>query len=371
MTERPPDTSGIRLERTQGTRELVDGLARSLERVGLRGVLDNLNRRAQRVTVPAVAAVEGFAWQPDDRRSLEWYPQGITTSADAFAIDTIQGGTSGDVGGRRVIVTSWYAKPRHRRPSKGVRLTFVDYSDETRPRYRHVLLVEPFLDAAGEVDYRPVVVHAGGIVWYGGYIYVAGTERGLRVFEIDDLTAVPAHRHARRSIGRRHDGGYAAFGYRYVLPQSFAYSAWWAEGLEPMRYSFLSLDRAAHHLVAGEYGRDGASTRLVHFALDPATGLLSTHDDGHCWPLELLSAQVERMQGAAYVEGGYAITCSQGRTSRGDLWTGRPGELTRHRGVLAIGPEDITYWPARQQLWTLTEWPTRRWVYAIDSRRWM
>jgi hypothetical protein len=365
VTEQPAYASDIRLERRPGTRELSDELARTLERVGLRGVLDDLNRTAQRVSVPALAAVEGFAWQPDDRRSLEWYPQGITTSADA--------GTSGagDVDSRQVIVTSWYAKPRRRRPSKGVRLTFVDYTDRTRPRYRHVLLVEPFRDAAGEVDYRPVRVHAGGIVWYGRYLYVAGTRQGLRVFEIDDLTAVPAHRHARRSIGRRGDGGYAAFGYRYILPQSFAYSAWSATGLEPMRYSFLSLDRAAHQLVAGEYGRDGASTRLVHFALDPATSLLSTRDDGHCWPLELLSARVERMQGAAYVDGSYAITCSQGRTSRGDLWTGRPGRLTRHKGVLAIGPEDIAYWPSRRQLWTLTEWPTRRWVYAIDSRRWI
>lgn len=363
MTEEPTHVTDIRLERRSDLRELTDELSSTLDRVGLEGVLGNLNRQAVPCTVPALAAVEGFTWDPADRRTIRWYPQGITTSADATG--------SGETCGRRVIITSWYAKPRHGHRDKGVRLSVVDYTDPDRPRYRHVLLVEPFRDDTGAVDFRPVRVHAGGLCWYGDQLFVAGTGRGIRVFDIADLIAVPGGGDDDELVGRQPDGRHRAFGYRFVLPQSVSYAAWSREGFERLRYSFLSLDRTGetHHLVAGEYGRDGATTRLTRFTLDQHTHLLSVRDDGHAWPLELLTDQVQRMQGAALVHGEYAITSSQGMATRGDLWTGRPGALTRHRGVLAIGPEDIAYWPSRRQLWTLTEWPTRRWVYAIDARR--
>jgi hypothetical protein len=39
--------------------------------------------------------------------------------------------------------------------------------------------------------------------------------------------------------------------------------------------------------------------------------------------------------------------------------------------VLPTGPEDVTWWPQRGELWSLTEWPGRRWVYAIDADRWV
>lgn len=362
MTAEIPYVSKLRLERSSSARPLIDELAHDLPRVGLDGVLARLNREAEPCTVPALAAAPGFVWDADDRRTIWWYPQGITTSADAT--DT------GDLDGRRVIITSWYAKTWWGRRNKGVRLSVVDYTDPSRPRYRHVLLVEPFRDeATGEVDLRPVTVHAGGLCWYGDYLYVAATGEGIKVFEIDDLIAVPGSRDDL--IGRQSDGRYCAFDYRFVLPQSFSYDAWTAECFEQLRYSFLSLDRTGqtHHLVAGEYGTDGATTRLTRYALDRETYLLSPREDGHAWPLELLTDQVDRMQGAALAHGHYVITSSQGRATPGDLWTGRPGALTRHPGVLAIGPEDITYWPSRQQLWTLTEWPARRWVYAIDARR--
>ena len=354
----------LRLERSASTTALIDELSDSLPRVALDGVLAGLDRDAEACAVPSTAAVEGFRWDRDDRGTRWWYPQGITTSADATE--------AGDVGGRRVLVTSWYAKTRRGR-NKGARLTFVDLSDPSRPRYRHVLLVEPFRDeATGGVDIRPVVVHAGGICWYGGYLYVAATGRGIRVFAVDDLIAVPARRDDDL-VGRQGDGGYAAFGYAFMLPQSFRYDAWSNEGVQRLRYSFLSLDRTgeAHHLVAGEYGTGDATTRLARFGIDRRSHLLGVGEDGHARPLELLTDRVQRMQGAALVHGRYAITTSRGRTTHGDLLTGSPGALTRHRGVLAVGPEDITYCPARQRLWTLSEWPHRRWVYAVDARRFL
>jgi hypothetical protein len=32
--------------------------------------------------------------------------------------------------------------------------------------------------------YRAINVHAGGVAWYGNYLYVADTEAGLRVFDL-------------------------------------------------------------------------------------------------------------------------------------------------------------------------------------------
>lgn len=361
------------LTASASAQDLTVELAMILDRVGLDGVLDDLNRAADPCTVPAEASVEGFTWQRDDRDSALWVPQGITTSADAVGDEDR---------GHRVIVTSWYAK-RERGRSKGARVTFVDYTDPARPRYRHVLLVEPVRNGGrGHVDLRPVPVHAGGIVWYGDYLYVAGTGEGIRVFRIDDLMRVPPRgpcrwalsgRWGRQTIGRSWTGRYRTFGYRYVLPQCFAYTASSPEGSEDLRYSFMSVDRTGeqHQLIAGEYGRTGSSARLVRFALDPESLLLSADERRRSLPLELLEDQVPRMQGATIVKGQWVITSSNGEGNAGDLWVGAPGSLHRHRGVLPTGPEDITYWPSTGQLWSLTEWPGRRWVFAMDARRWV
>jgi len=32
---------------------------------------------------------------------------------------------------------------------------------------------------------------------------------------------------------------------------------------------------------------------------------------------------------------------------------------------LPVGPEDVTYWPSTDLLWSLTEYPGRRFVFAI------
>lgn len=368
-------TAAFWLTASSDAHELTDELATSLQRVGLDGVLDDLDRAAEPCAVPADAAVEGFTWQREDSDSTQWFPQGITTSADAVGEE--------DLDGRRVIVTSWYAK-RVRGRSQGSRVTFVDRSDPDRPRYRHVLLVEPVRKGRrGRVDLRPVHVHAGGIVWYGDYLYVAGTGEGIRVFRIADLMRVPARRSARwwqltrrwdgQAIGRSWTGRYRAFGYRYVLPQCLAYAASSGQGSEDLRYSFMSLDRSGeqHHLIAGEYGRAGSSARLVRFALDPQSLLLHADDQQRSSPLELLEDQVARMQGATTVRGSWVITSSNGAGKPGDLWVGAPGALRRHRGVLPTGPEDITYWPSARRLWSLSEWPGHRWVFAIDVDRWV
>jgi hypothetical protein len=347
------DSPGLHLVRSAELAAEIDALAAALGgRVGLPGVAASLNRVARVGAARGTAARWGFRWDQHDSTTLRWWPQGITTSADAS--------DSEEVLGRSWVVTSAYSK-QLRDLHKGSRLTFVDVSDPVSVPYRHVLLVEPYVDGAGRVDVRPVKVHAGGIVWHGPYLHVAATARGLCSFRVDDILAVPPGDRSRLGLG------VGAFGYRFVLPLRFRYDAPAPTGLERMRYSFLSLDRstAPFELLAGEYGHGPMTTRLIHYDLDPATKLLRTGSAESCSPLRLPGVGVERMQGAVVVGGRYYVTTSAGRLRAGSLWEGRPGELREHRGVLPAGPEDLAYWPSRDQLWSLTEHPGRRHVFAM------
>ncbi len=321
-------------------------------RVGLEGVLADTNRVATRDEVPSKAAVGGYAWQRGDQRTRRWLPQGITTSADAYGPDP----SAGTVSGRHIVLVSWYAN-HIMGFIFGSRISVMDCTDAEAAPYRHVLLVNPRW--RWRINWlTPIRVHAGGIVWYGEYLYVAGGQHGIRVFRLADLVRV-RNRFRTKS-------------YRYVLPQFTSYEADHDHDVGEMMYSFMSLDRAGDeaHLVAGEYGRKGGSHRLMRYPLDRETELLRRDDRGWAFPAELYDRQVARMQGATLVNGTWVITASNGKGRPGDLWVGQPGDYVRHAGVLPTGPEDVTYWPQRRQLWSVTEWPRRRWVYAIDAEKW-
>jgi hypothetical protein len=336
-------------------------------RIGLRGVLADLDRRARAVTVPAPAASWGFRWDREDTRSRRWWPQGITTSADAAT-----GRAGGTYEGRSVLVTSAYSQAVDG-VNQGARLSFVDLTDPSAIRYRHVLLVEPFLREDGSVDVRPVRVHAGGIVWHGDHIHVAGTTRGFSSFRLDDIVRAPAGDASRMRIRDRAPSAVDAFGYRYLLPMRFTYDARADAGAVKMRYSFASVDRSTrpHQLVAGEYAHGSGPTRLARFEIDPATSLLSSTADGRSVPVTLDDAGIFGMQGATVVDGTWFVTTSHGRYRLGSLWVGQPGSMRRHQRQLPVGPEDITYWPERDQLWSLSEYPGARYVYAVPRTRFL
>ncbi len=345
-----PSGDGIRLREGRDLGHRVEALARSLGgRCGIDAVLDDLDREAVVVDVPATAAHYAFRWDDEDFNGDEWWPQGITTSADA--------GDSDDIRGRRVIVVGWYAK-RVKGRTQGARLTFVDVSDEAAPRYCHVLLVEPKRSRlTRKVSMRPVPVHAGGIVWYGPSILVADTRGGIRTFAVDDIC--------------RLDDSARTRGYRYVLPQRTSYQAVNDRGFLPFKFSFVSLDRTGdeHQLIAGEYGRGGSENRLVRFRFDARRAALAMHQ-GTARPLELLPGQPAHMQGATVVGGTYYLSTSRGSRTPGSMWVRVPGEEARElRGVLSIGPEDLTYWPQRDQLWNCSEHRGHRFVYAIARGR--
>jgi hypothetical protein len=342
----PDFVTGVHLLRGEdGAVEIAALLERYGEPVGIGGVLGDLNREAVPARVPGRAPAWGFTWDKQDTNSQRWWPQGITTSADASDKE--------DFDGRRLVVVSWYSKG-DRRDSHGSRITFVDVDTL---RYRHVLVVKAGTDRRGRTRLEPLLIHAGGVVWFGPHLHLAGTQRGLYTCNVEDIMRVKADDET--------------FGYRYVLPVRFTYQALNEDTTEPLRYSFMSLDRGVSppELVAGEYGVEGETTRLVRYPLDPETLHLHRGEGGESRPVFLDDGGVGHMQGAAVVDGRYYVTVSRGSRRLGHLYVGRPGSLRPHRWALPPGPEDISYWPSRDQLWSLSEYPGRRFVYAMDRRR--
>ncbi|MEV7428214.1 hypothetical protein AB0N29_01235 [Nocardioides sp. NPDC092400] len=340
---------GVHLTRTTENVDEIEALAARLEpsgggRVPVGRFLEDLRasgRRGRRAPLGRLLGRKvrrAFTWDAADRRDPLWWPQGISSSADASdSTDLVEG--------RRVLVVSWYAKA-----DQGSRLTFVDLDTL---RYRHVLLVVPKV-ADGAVHLEPLRVHAGGIVWRGPYVHVAATARGFVSVRLEDLMWAPVE-------------GDSLFGYRYVLPVRFTHRAAADEGVERLRYSFLSLDRSTTPpgLLAGEYARRKQTRRFAHYPLDADTGLPVLDESGYARPAALDDTGLAGMQGAVTAGGGYHVTASHGPWTSGSLHVGAPGSFRRHRRALPMGPEDICWWPQDDLLWTVTEHPRRRWVVAV------
>lgn len=329
----------ITLQRTEENAAEIDALAQELGLVGIDGVVGDLDRRARWTGVPGKLVDRGFRWALGDRVNLRWWPQGITWSTDS---------------GRPLLATSWYSRTLRGR-NHGSRITLVDLDTL---RYRHLLLVQP-VAREGRATFEPLHIHAGGLVWVGPHLHVAATAQGMFTCRPADAMRVPDHLLA------------SAYGHRFVLPVRFCYRAESTDGLEPLRYSFLSLERTADDtfLVTGEYGRGGQSTRLAHYRLDPETLHLATDDDGRSRPVLLEDAATPKMQGAASVTDRWYVTSSRGHLTLSSVYAGRPGDWTEHRRAAPMGVEDLTYWPATDVFWSLSEHPLARWVFAMPRSR--
>ncbi|MFL6156279.1 MAG: hypothetical protein ACJ72D_09315 [Marmoricola sp.] len=332
---------GVHLRRSAPNTAAVAALGgRSAGPGGLAGVLADLNRHGVPARPPGLLVDHGFGWNEQDASSPRWWPQGITTSADAA--------DDGLVDGRRLAITSWYSHVVDG-SNHGSRITVVDLDTLA---YRHVLLVTPRLvDAKVHLD--PLLVHAGGIVWHGPHLFVAGTRRGLVTCRLEDITRV--------------EPGPDTFDHRYVLPVRFSYDAVSDHGTEQLRYSFLSLDRRSDPpcLVAGEYAAGDMTQRLVRYRFDPTTSSLHETGDGTAFPLDLDRRGVGHMQGAAVVDGTYYVTSSRGRWRLGSVFVGTPGDFRELEHAVPNGPEDLSYDPSEDAFWSLSEYPGRRYVFRF------
>ncbi|MBV6729497.1 hypothetical protein [Nocardioides daeguensis] len=337
---------GLHLTRTAENSDEIDALVAALAddgggRVGMAGMAPDLPLRLRRTFAPLPRLLgrkvsQAWTWEAADRRDPNWYPQGITTSARTGFREQH---------GHDVLVTSWYA-----RQSGGSRISVVDLE---RRRYGHVLLVMPTL-TDGRAGFKPLKVHAGGIVWHGDHLHVAATGAGIHSAHVGDVLRVPA------------GSSYPAFGHRYVLPVRFTQRSGQDDGVERLRYSFLTLDRSQDTptLVVGEYGSPTQTRRMARFLLDPESGLPRHEHDGRSVP-EVDDRGVVRMQGVAAVDGTYYVTRSRGPLKPGSVYVGRPGAFREHRWATPPGPEDLVWWPETGCVWSVSEHPRRRWVFGM------
>ncbi|MEV1288639.1 hypothetical protein [Micromonospora sp. NPDC049679] len=338
---------------------LIDDLDAALPNVSVPTVVADGNRAATACSPSAANRVASFCWNSGDNTVAYWIPQAVTTTADAYDAGTYEGATA--------ILVSWYDDGSDG-VDRGVRVSFVDYSTPSAPTYRHVLLVEPYTRSDGRASFRPINLHAGGMFWYGHYLYVASTNAGFRVFDMRHLWETSTTNGA--AIGLQSDGSYQAYGYKYVLPQALSYARSTAGGYAPLTFSFAALDRTStpDSVIVGEYASPGTGTRLVRFPIDYTTRMFTESSDGYAHGTQAYDVSVTSMQGATAINGRYYLSTSDGSGNKGDLATFTPGgSVVMHTDTLPIGPEDLSYWAARDQLWSVTEYAGSRSVFAVRA----
>ncbi|MET9437763.1 hypothetical protein [Streptomyces sp. NPDC006551] len=338
--------------------DLIDDLAglRGLEFIERRKLLDRRPSKARKITGGQSGApariLAGFAWGTDaDRNGRSWMPQGVTTSYDAYGADHRNADPEG--AGRKWLLVSWYLG----KPARDARVTFVDITNMDDIRYRHVKLVEPYR-RGGRTVYRPVTSHTGGLAWYRNKLFVPDTQRGLRMFAMDQLM-----RHTW-------NGGRST---TYLLPQSAAYD----NSGTGLTYSAVSLDRTNGEseisLVVNEFHRkndpdprprgDDRTPRVVRWRLLPDSGWIES------------DAAAERVvvpdgwssQGAALVGGTCYLSQSRGDETPGSLRAfPRGNPAPRDVRPLAIGCEDLSYDGQHDALWSLGEYARLRSVHLVS-----
>lgn len=198
--------------------------------------------------VPEENRVRGIRWNEDDETTSIWRPQGIA----GFSRN-----------GVRYLLVSWYAKDAAE--SKGSRITLIDISPSsaTYLTYRHILLVQPTLPT-GTLDYTqygtyaPLNVHAGGIAYFNGKIYLSSTSLGLRVFDLDKIIEVTSGTGTETKCGKDASGNLYAFNYRYILPQVGYYKI---NDADP--FSTVQVNYENNQLWTGQYYAGSADASIV------------------------------------------------------------------------------------------------------------
>lgn len=337
--------------------------ANANKQVNVSKVFDDGNHRMSGATTQ-------LSWEKtkdfNDVDTKKWYPQGISSTADAAEVGTYDG--------KDGWLVSWYSDESHQ-----VRISFVNKATK---KYRHALLVNPSADD----DFQGVGIHAGGIMWYGDTLWVVDTSNGIRVFDMANVWEVGSG----DKVGKISAGKYAAAGYKYVIPQiRFETHAWirectgnlttgcrwykWTPSF-PFRFSYISLDRTASpdRLMVGEYQPDEKNPiRMVQFELDYTTRTLRTGADKKTakgvWAF---CHDILRTQGAVQANGRIYVSRSNGANTNGDIWGWIPGKgAAINKGMVPPGPEDLSYDKRGKKMYTVTEHPGKRYLVTLDSTR--
>lgn len=337
---------------------LLDELAAALPTWTIGEVLTDLDETALgALDVPgSVEALElAFRWAEADFTKTWWIPQGLTGTVDAY--------DSGLLDGREALLVSWHFDQELAGfpIDKGVRITLVDITDAPEIHLRHILLVEPV--PGDPVDFQPVPIQAGGIVWYGDMLYVADTSEGLRVFDLSRLLEVNP---AEDEIGYDPQiADYYGGLYSFVAVQIGAYKHVSACG---PKFSTLGLDRSASppELVVAEYC-DNAGTcdsayhgRLYSWPIDPVSGRLP-HDI--TWPSSAAYTGHSHLQGAVRRDGTFYLSSSAPPDDGGELYVAPPASPSASYGWID-SPQAVML--DGERIWSLSEKAGARFVFAAS-----
>jgi hypothetical protein len=314
----------------------------------------------------------GFCWDPadDDWDTANWRPQGITGSWDAQP-NLLWGG-------RKIAVASWHGIQAS---DQFARLTFVDYTDTAKLKFRDVMLVVPVqtngVDGFAPFDFN----HADGVLWYGNTLLVANGGR-LHAFDLNHLWTMTR---SEEEIGFGADGTKApsARWHRFALPMIGEYYPDHAPtdgayipcasitGPRPCLNS-ISLDgrgSARDSMVSAEYvGPNAAGGRAIRWPMDEATRLPLVSPDGRVHADEAFVSPIWHMQGVASDGTNWFISGTCASNSGTCLHKAAPDQSPHQQTAVSGGLENLSYQPgyngAVPRLWGVNE-GNNRFVFNI------
>ncbi|MFK0192485.1 hypothetical protein [Kitasatospora sp. NPDC090308] len=328
-------------------------------------VMDNANHDRQGLASSfSVAGLStGFRFDDGDDGDCQSLPQGITTSRDA--VGTANGG---NYDGHQLVLVSWYTADACKGKHQRSRITLVDW-DATYPnKYRKVLLVEPTGTPAAP-SFKDIPIHAGGVSWYGDYLYVADTAVGMRVFDMRKILNTDTGGTADQ-IGRQSGSVYYAHNYAYVLPQVGTVTAHTSSSVTALAWSSISLDRVSKSIVTTEYTCPTTTPcpdfperepRAVRFPFAPGATTFAASTTAS----QALRLPWYHLNGVASHNGRWWFNSSGEKKL--SYWTPTAGSSTF---AWVGGGESLSYWEdttGPDLLWSLQETTGNRNVFAVTQ----
>ncbi|SHL21753.1 hypothetical protein SAMN05444266_102488 [Chitinophaga jiangningensis] len=321
--------------------------------------------------IPAANQVMGFKWNSGDEGTEEWRPQGIagfTWGTRKFLLVTWYGVDPGTIAG---------INNQH----KGVRIALVDITNMSNITYRHILLVQNKANMTNTSLYKasnaytqlgsfcPVTIHAGGVTYYAGKIYVADTNLGMRVFDLSKFVSAEADATETR-CGAETTGELKAFNYAYILPQSGYYKITNAKPFSAIELGDGATTSQKMLWTCQYITADETPTPQVFgFPVDAAGAVSTTTQPVIITPIDNTNGNVYGMQGVYHMVG-KTFMATTGNSS----YEGSTARLVRFNEGAAAGvryrwphgAEDFYYDAATGYLWNLTEYETSK--YGQDNR---